>query len=181
MSGRPPMDPSTDEADERQLQLAREQGEAYLRAATHMIEEVAQTGATSPAGDLLVGVALEEAEGMYALDDGVLRWQEPEGNLHVEVVVMDGADHRFVPNLEVSVTILDEDGSEVGSHPHPLLWHPMLYHYGRNWEVPGDGTYTLRVHVEPAAFMRHDEVNGKRYAEAVDVEFRDLTVRTGQD
>lgn len=175
------MDPSTDEADEKQLELAQRQGEAYLRAAEHMIENVAQTGATQEAGDYLVGIAVEEAEGMHVWEDGELSWQEPDGNLHIEVAVMDAADKRFVPNLDVTVTVVDADGAEVATHEQPLLWHPMIHHYGRNWQVPGDGTYTIRVHVDPARFPRHDEVNGRRYTEAVDVEFTGVRVETGQD
>jgi hypothetical protein len=46
--------------------------------------------------------------------------------------------------------------------------------------VPGDGSYALRVRIEPADFMRHDKINGKRLAEPVEVEFRDVTIQTGQ-
>lgn len=178
----PPMDPSSDEADERQLALAREQGEAYGRALRHMTDEVAEDGGEQAAGPYLIGYAVEEAEGMYAWSDGELAWQEPgEENLHVEIAVRDRADGRFVPCLTVTATLVADDGTEVGTYEHPLLWHPMLYHYGRNWQVPGDGTYTLRVHVDPPQFMRHDEINGKRFAEPVDVEFTDVQVTTGQD
>ena len=55
---------------------------------------------------------------------------------------------------------------------------PKTYHYGRNWKVPGDGEYTLRVHIEPPTFMRHDELNGRRFEEPVDVE---LKGGSGQD
>lgn len=175
------MDPSTDEADEKQLLHARVQGSAYHDAVLHMIENVAQTGAMQEAGDVLIAIAVEEAEGMHVLDDGELTWQEPAGNLHLEVAVMDAGDHRFVPGLEVLVTAIDEGGQELGTHEHPMLWHPMILHYGRNWDLPGDGSYTFRVHVEPASFPRHDEVNGRRYTEPVDVEFRDIEVQTGRD
>ncbi len=176
------MDPASDEADERQLQLAREQGEAYARALRHMTGEVAEDGGEQRAGDYLIGYAVEEAEGMYEWSDGELRWREPgEDNLHVEIAVCDGADGRFVPGLSVTATLVAPDGSVVGTYEHPLLWHPMIYHYGRNWQVPGDGEYTLRVHVEPPSFMRHDEINGRRFTEPVDVEFAGVTVVTGQD
>jgi len=175
------MDPSSDEADERQLQLAREQGEAYGRALEHMTRRVAEDGGEQRAGDYLVGYAVEEAEGMYEWSGGELVWREPEDeNLHVEIAVRDGADGRFVPALQVTATLVDPDGNEVGTHEHPLLWHPMIYHYGRNWVVPGDGEYTLRVHVEPPRFMRHDEINGRRFAAPVDVEFTGVQVETGQ-
>lgn len=178
----PPMDPDTSEADEIQLDLARRQGDAYAEAVNHMVEQVAQTGGQQQAGDYLIGFAIEEAEGMYAFTDGELMWQEPdEENLHVEVVVRDAGDGRFVPGCTVTVTLVDRDGTEVGTHGQPLLWHPMIYHYGRNWVVPGDGAYTVRVHVAPPRFMRHDEVNGRRFTDEVTVEFPDVAVTTGQD
>ena len=57
----------------------------------------------------------------------------------------------------------------------------MIYHYGRNWIVPSDGGYTLRVRVEPPTFMRHDEVNGKRFIEPVEVEFTGVRIETGKE
>ena len=87
-------------------------------------------------------------------------------NLHVEIAVLDASDERFVPGLKVTGTLIDPDGNEVGTHEHELLWHPMIYHYGRNWRVPADGEYTLKVHIDPPTFMRHDEVNGCRFTRA---------------
>ena len=179
---KPPMDPSTSEADAKQLELAREQGGAYRKALDHMAQEVAHDGGTQTAGEYLIGYAIEEAEGMYMWKDGELVWQEPEDeNLHVEIAVCDASDGRFVPGCSVTGTLIDPDGNEVGTHEHELLWHPMLYHYGRNWEVPADGLYTLKVRVEPPTFMRHDEINGKRFAAAVETEFTGVKVERGQD
>jgi hypothetical protein len=176
------MDPSSGEADEQQLRLAREQGDAYARALRHMASEVAEDGGEQRAGPYLIGYAVEEAEGMYEWSDGELLWREPgEENLHVEIAVCDGADRRFVPGLRVTAALVDADGNEIGEHEHPMLWHPMIYHYGRNWKVPGDGDYTLRVHIEPPRFMRHDQINGKRFTEPVDAEFTGVHVKTGQD
>lgn len=177
----PPMETS-DEANERQLDLARRQGDAAEAALKHMTGEVATDGGEVRAGDYLVGYAVEEAEGMYELRDGELVWQEPEEeNLHVEVSVRDGADGRLVPGLEIHATLVGPDGEEVGTHRQPFVWHPWIHHYGRNWVVPGDGRYTLKVRIDPPDFPRHDRKNGKRYAETVTVEFDDVTVETGQD
>ena len=179
---RPPMDPNTSEATQKQLDLAREQGEAYGRALTYMTGTVAHDGGKQEAGDYLIGYAIEEAEGMYEWTDGSLVWRDPgEENLHVEVAVRDAGDGRFVPGVKVIATLVDPDGNEVGTHEQPLLWHPMIYHYGRNWVVPSDGEYTLRVRVEPPTFMRHDEVNGRRFVEPVEVEFEKVKVERGQD
>ncbi|MEA2144074.1 MAG: hypothetical protein QOI64_2504 [Solirubrobacteraceae bacterium] len=178
----PPMDPTSSEADAKQLELARKQGSMYRQALDHMVANVAHDGGTKEAGDYIVGYAVEEAEGMYMWEDGELRWQDPEEeNLHVEIAVLDASDERFVPCLTVTGTLIDPDGNEVGTHEHELLWHPMLYHYGRNWKVPADGEYTLKVHIDPPTFMRHDEINGCRFNEPVDVTFEGVKVERGQD
>ena len=179
----PPMDPETSEADAAQLALARAQGDAYQRALQHMTTEVAHAGGSRRAGEYLVGYAVEDAEGMYELRDGELRWRNPKGgeNVHVEVAVCDAADGRFIPAVEVTVTLRSPAGATVGPQTLPLLWHPMLYHYGSDLAVPEDGDYTLHVHVEPPRFMRHDEVNGRRFLEPVDVEFTDVPLRRGAE
>jgi hypothetical protein len=171
---------SSDEATPEQLELARAQGAALQRAVEHMTQKEAH-GAEVRAGDYWVGYAVEAAEGMYMPHDGRLQWHEPQNeNVHLEVSVRDGADGRFVPGLTVRATLVTASGQEVGTHEQPFIWHPWLYHYGRNWQVPGSGRYTLRVHIEPAPFHRHDKKNGQRYAAPVDVEFTDIQIETGQ-
>jgi hypothetical protein len=175
----PPMG-SSDEANEHELNLARAQGDSFGRALDHMTQDVAH-GKVQRAGDYLVGYAVEDAEGMYSLVDGELVWRNPQDeNIHVEVVVRDGADGRFVPALDVTATLIDSEGNEIGTHQQPFLWHPWLYHYGRNWRVPGPGDYTLRIHIALPNFMRHDKINGQRYATALDVEFTEVTISPGQ-
>lgn len=173
----------SDELDERHKELAAREGDAYRESLRHMTDEVAHTGGVTEAGDFRVAFAQEEAEGMYVpAGDGELEWSEPaEGeNCHVEVAVTDAADGRFVPELDVAVTLEAGDGEEVGPVELPFLWHPGLHHYGANLSVPGDGTYTLRVEVEAPDFARHDRTNGDRYAESVGVAFEDVEIKTGR-
>jgi hypothetical protein len=87
---------------------------------------------------------------MHDWFEGHLVWREPDGeNLHLEISVRDRSDGRFVPGVRVLATLIGPDGKLIGPYEHPLLWHPMIYHYGRNWRLPGDGEYTLCVHVDP--------------------------------
>ncbi len=178
---RTPPTETSDEAKPHQHRMAQAQGDAYVTALRHMANTVADAGGEQPAGDYVVAYAQEAAEGMYHLEGGELVWKEPEGNAHFEVSVRDAADNRFIPCLDVTLTVVGPDGQEVGTETMPQLWHPWLYHYGRNWTVPGDGTYTLRVRIEPPTFPRHDKENGKRYADPVEVEFTGVEVTTGQD
>jgi hypothetical protein len=174
----PPMRRS-EESDREQLELARRQGEA-LQAALEAMDEESDSGViVQRAGDYEIGIAVEEAEGMWTARDGELRWENPgDENAHVEVCVRDGADGRFVPGLDVTVTLAGPDG-EVGTRTQPFIWHPWLYHYGLNWTVPEEADYLIRVRVESPAFMRHDHENGRRYAEAVEVEFDGIHIDPG--
>ncbi len=177
----PPPERPSDEADAHQLKQAKAEGSDYLQSVEYMIQEVAHTGDTQRVGDVVVGFAQEKAEGLYHLRDGQLEWLEPDDeNCHIEVTVMDAVDHRFLPGLDIEAALLDADGSEVVSFECPFLWHPGLFHYGQNVTVPADGTYSLRVRVAAPTFPRHDKVNGKRYAEPVEVTFVDVEIETGQ-
>lgn len=172
----------SDEADEKGLELGRAQGEALSRTLRHMTDEIAHDGGKMQVGEYLVAYAVEEAEGMYVPKNGKLEWQPPEEeNAHIEVAVCDAADGRLIPGLDVQATITGPDGEDHGTHPLPLLWHPYLYHYGRNWKLPGDGSYRLRVRFDPPSFPRHDERNGHRFVEGGDVTFEDVRVKAGQD
>ena len=135
----PAMDPDTSEATQKQLDLAIAQGDAYGAALEYMTGTVAHGGGQTEAGHYLIGYAVEEAEGMYMFHDGELTWRNPtEENVHIEVAVRDRADGRFVPAVTVFVTVIAPDGTDLGTEEQPLLWHPMIYHYGRNWTVPSD-------------------------------------------
>lgn len=172
----PPMRAS-EEAKSEELNLARKQGKSYIKALKHMVKDVADDGSETRVGDYIVAYAIEKAEGMYAMENGELMWHEPqEENIHIEVAVRDGADNRFIPNLTIRLTLIDPQGREVGTHHQPYIWHPWLYHYGRNWKVDQSGNYKIRVWIEAPDFPRHDEKNGKRFAEDVKVEFENVKI-----
>ena len=80
----------------------------------------------------------------------------------------------------VAVTVIDERGQEVGRHEHPFLWHPWIYHYGRNWTLPSEGIYTIIVNVDVPMFPRHDKKNGQRYLKPAEVRFENVSIKTGQ-
>lgn len=179
---KPPMDPNTSEATKRQLELAIGQGDAYHKAVEYMVGTIAKGGGMQKKGDYLIGYAVEDAEGMYSFDEGELTWNNPkEENQHLEIVVCDGSDGRFIPGVSVTATLVTPSGEELGPHGQVLVWHPMIYHYARNWILPEDGEYVLRVHVDPPTFMRHDEVNGRRFTEPVDVEFTGVKIERGAE
>ncbi|MCB8837227.1 iron transporter [Aurantimonas sp. VKM B-3413] len=177
----PPATPS-DEADRKQLRLAKEEGAKYLASLEYMANEVADNGGQQHAGDFIVAFAQERAEGMYEMKDGKLEWAEAakDKNCHMEIAVLDATDHRFVPYLDITCTLKKEGEPPVEFKPQ-FLWHPGLYHYGQDLKVPGDGTYDLHVAIAAPTFPRHDEVNGKRYGEPVEVTFEKIAITTGRE
>ncbi|MBN9032348.1 MAG: hypothetical protein BGO05_23805 [Rhizobiales bacterium 63-7] len=178
----PPEKPS-DEADRHQIAMAKKEGAAYRASLEYMAYKVADAGGEKHAGDYIVAFAQERAEGMYMLHgEGELEWTEPEEeNCHLEISVSDAGDGRFIPYLEITATLTPKEGRAVGPFEVPFLWHPGLYHYGRNIKVPGDGEYRLQVTIKPPTFMRHDKVNGKRYAKTIDVTFDAVMIKTGKE
>lgn len=173
----------SDEADAKQLEMARQEGDAYHRSLLYMAHDVADAGGEQQAGDYIVAFAQERAEGMYMLrGESELEWVEPqEENCHLEISVSDAADRRFIPGLDIEASLVSESGAVTGPFPIPFLWHPGLYHYGRNIKLPGDGRYTLRIRIAPPTFMRHDKANGRLYASTIEVEFKDVQLKTGHE
>ncbi|MFD1586714.1 iron transporter [Halorientalis brevis] len=181
MSGKHTLQPS-EEVDERHLELARHEGEAYQRAAKHMVDEVAHTGAMTEVGDYVVGFAQEEAEGLYHVRDGALQWEEPaeNQNCHLEVLVAETETGRFLPEMSPRATLTDQEGNQTGPMEVPFVWHPGLLHYGRNFELPGAGTYEITIELDPPAFPRHDEQNGERFDEPIEAHFQNVEIEPGR-
>ncbi len=160
--------------------VAKAQGQAFTAAVELMGSEAAHTQTTI--GDYIITVACEEAEGMYEPDgEGDLKWHPPAkgDNQHVEVVVQDAHDRRFIPGLEIVCRVIALDGDEVGEKKQPFLWHPFLYHYGANWQIPKEGEYMFDLDIKRPAFMRHDEVHGERYKADVSVQLGPLSLEPG--
>lgn len=173
-----PETPSAKESDEaapHQHRMAQQQGDAYATAMTHMAEKVAITGAEAHAGEMIVALAIEAAEGMYEWDQGVLSWVEPvDQNAHIEVSARDAKDNRFIPGLNVHVRVIDEEDQTRAEGTLPMLWHPWLYHYGSNFVLPMGETVTVEVEIAAPEFPRHDQKNGMRFKDDVFVRFEDV-------
>jgi uncharacterized protein involved in high-affinity Fe2+ transport len=168
----------SEEATSAELAFALQQGEAFGDALDHMLTEVADIGEETHVGPYLVSYAIEDAEGMYMPDEnGDLKWHEANGeNLHLEVSVRDATDGRFIPELIIHARLIDSEGNDVGMHRQPFIWHPWVYHYGRNWLVKESGDYSLEVEIKAPTFARHDKVNGNRYSGDVRVVFSNVKI-----
>lgn len=79
----------------------------------------------------------------------------------------------------ISVKLV-RNGTTIDSGKLDFLWHPWLYHYGSNWYVKEEDTYTLEVDVVPPSCGRHDKENGGHFVKRAHVAFHGLHLPIGQ-
>lgn len=169
------------EDNEKKIALAEAQGKAFTAALEYMKEM--DNHVAKEVGDYIISLASEEAEGTYSFTNGKLQWHVPreKANSHLEIVVQDKKDKRFIPNLQITGKVYDENDKLVTEAKFPFLWHPFLYHYGAMLEIPKEGKYTIQVTFPAPDFHRHDEIKGKRYEEGVDVRIGPIELETGRE
>jgi hypothetical protein len=170
--------------EERLAGHAGLQGGAMGRAVRAMNQQ-ATSGASQLTADYRVEAAVEYAEAYWFCDPNALAYKsEVEAssaeNCHIEIAPRDAWTGRFLPELNVTVTVWDSEGREIGTRPQPLMWHPWLYHYGENWRVPRSGRYRIRATFPPPAWPRYGATMGRRFAQGATIEFRELRIKSGE-
>lgn len=147
-------------------------------------EEIRTKGGEKEAGAYRVGYIVEPAEGWWEGQPGSLRWRAPLSgeNAHIEILPFDAGTGLLVPEVGVTLTVLDENGDKVGSKPLEL-YYAEFYHYANNFGLPGSGTYTLQAQITPPGFRRHGEEagEGRVYTEPVTVKFEDVQIDTEEE
>ena len=168
------------ESSRTEIVVGKGEGLAFGVALEYLTKMEATDSGETQAGDYIIAYSIEEAEGLYWKENGKLVWHDPvEENCHLEIVVRNASDGRFLPSLTVQATLAEFHGNIIGRYDMPFLWHPWVYHYGRNCKVPQSGNYKLTVRVESPDFPRHDRINGKRFMEPVTVDF-EINIKTGR-
>ena len=128
-------------------------------------------------GDYDITYRIEPAKGLYEFSAGKLEWKEPsDENAHLDLLVHDARDGRFIPGLHIVATLIDRKGGQAASNHLPFVWHPQENHYGSNVKVPESGEYLLQVHIYPATFVRADKEQGKRFIADVHVSFENVRI-----
>lgn len=166
---------------EQKQQAAKQQGDAYTQALAMMKQM--DVHCETETAEYIITLACEKAEGMYQVQpEGDLQWQIPREheNAHLEIVVRDKEDHRFIPQLAIHISLVTNKGNEVVSKDLPFLWHPFLYHYGADVHIPEAGEYIAHVTIKQPEFGRHDEDKGRRYMETITIALPPVTIHTGR-
>jgi hypothetical protein len=147
-------------------------------------EEIENEGGEKEAGPYRVGYIVEPAEGWWRGDPEDLEWRAPlsgETN-HIEILPFDAQTGLLVPDVEVRLTVRDENGDPVGGKPLEF-YYAEFYHYANNFSLPGSGEYTLEAEISPPTFNRHgsEDGEGKVFTEPVNVTFENAEIEVEEE
>ena len=117
---------------------------------------------------------VEPAEGWFELKRGKQSWRAPaRGETHhIEIVPIEAATGRLVPQVPVTLEVLDAQGKRVArSALRP--YYAEFFHYAENFSLPAADDYTLKATVGAPALRRHGEQSERPpLAEGAQVEFK---------
>jgi hypothetical protein len=135
-----------------QLLLAEQQGKADTAVLDWVLANSGPLVGDARAGEFRIAFTITPAEGWWdKAGDGTLAWHEaPDDNVHLRIFVLNLADGRIVPGLNLRATLTDANGNEQ-SVPVDFGWYPLMNAYGGNFPLDADSVYTLRVTVEPGS------------------------------
>jgi len=148
---------------------------------TVLADEVADNGGRTEKGEWTVSYIVEHAEPWFEAHGGEEHFREPAAGEthHIEIIPTETATGRIVPDVPITLQVVDADGKVVDEKELEFL-HSTFFHYANNVEVPEDGTYTLRATLGAPDFARHGEEGEQpALAEGTEVEFEHVELTQG--
>lgn len=123
-----------------------------------MAEEIEAEGGQTTAGDWRVAYIVEGAEPWFQTEAGkqVFRPVARGETHHIEILPFEARTGRLVPDVPVTLEVVDAAGRVVQAKPLRFL-HGEFFHYAANFSIPRPGTYTLRATIGVPTFSRHGE------------------------
>lgn len=131
------------------LRLAQQQGDADTAILDWVLANSGDLKGDIRAGAMRVAFTITPAEGWWdKAGGGKLAWHDaPDDNVHLRIFVLDLADGRPIPGLNLRATLIDANGNQQ-SAPADFGWYPLINAYGGNVPIPADSSYTLRVAID---------------------------------
>jgi hypothetical protein len=144
-----------------------------------LAEEVAARGGSTTSGDWTVSYIVEAAEPWFEEHAGhhqSFRRPKADETHHIEIIPTESATGRIVPDVPITVEVVDADGTVVDKQ-RLNFYYSTFFHYANNFHVPQDGDYTLRASLGVPTFNRHgDPADGPALAEGATVEFAGVSL-----
>lgn len=122
-------------------------------------EEVRAEGGEQRVGPWRIAYIVEPAEGWFERGAGEeLRWRAPAAGEthHIELLPIEAQTGRLVPEVPITLAVLDERGERVARQQLPM-YYAEFFHYASNFAIPQAGEYTLQATLGPPALRRHGE------------------------
>lgn len=137
---------------------ARDVPEGVAAQYRQIAKEVRAEGGEQRVGPWRVAYIVEPAEGWFERDGDELRWRPPAAGEthHIEILPIEASTGRLVPNVPITLEVLDARGERVARQPLPM-YYAEFFHYANNFAIPSDGAYTLRATLGAPDLRRHGE------------------------
>ncbi|MGH2985194.1 MAG: iron transporter, partial [Solirubrobacterales bacterium] len=139
-------------------------------------QEVDAEGGETTSGPWGIAYIVEPAEGWFDREGDEYRWRPPAAGEthHIEILPIEAETGRVVPDVPVTLEVLDADGQRIARKPL-RFYYAEFFHYASNFSIPKAGDYTLRATIEPPPFPRHGEqAEEPALADGAEVEFDDV-------
>lgn len=150
-----------------------------------LAEEVGARGGSTTSGEWVISYIVEAAEPWFEGHEGhegdQQAFREPKAGEthHIEIIPTETATGRIVPDVPITLEVLDADGKVVDKQ-ELNFYYSTFFHYANNFQVPDAGDYTLRATLGVPNFNRHGEpAEGPALAEGATVEFTGVALTQG--
>lgn len=129
-------------------------------------ERMAMQGSTT-AGDYTVALMFTVPHTFWTMTgwDRSKTGDRDEDAIHLMAVVWDEDSDTVLPDAGVSVELADGEDLVSQEVIYPMLSQPMGFHYGGNFSLPEDGTYTANISIGGIAARTTGSFEG-RFASA---------------
>lgn len=147
---------------------------------TVLEQEINDAGGQTTVGPWRIGYVVEAAEPWYQAESGRQHFRQaaPGETHHIEIIPIEAATGRIVPDVPIHVDVLDAAGNVVDSKALNF-YYAEFFHYANNFSIPQAGTYTLRAKLDPPTFLRHgEEAEQPALAEGAEVTFTGVELKT---
>lgn len=142
-----------------------------------LADEVAEKGTTVESGAWTVNLITEAAEPWHEVHGGghtEFRDVRAGETNHIEIIPVDTASGRIVPDVPIVLEVIDADG-QVVAKDRLNFYGSTFFHYANNFSIADPGTYTVKATLKAPTFPWHGaEDDAPALSDGAVVEFADV-------